>query len=236
MILGTPHMLGTETNTSINVILNDTQLTRVSETKFLGVIIDECLTWKSHIDCVAKTISRNIGVMNKLKYCIPSRILHTLYCSLILPYLSYGIIIWGDTCKTYLSKLEKLQKWAIRTISKAHYRSHTQPLFAKNKILKVSDMHSLDLGVFMYKNSTNDLPQLFSHYFTKRSDVHKYPTRFANNLNLSNNKKSFSDHGVRRKGPLLWNSLTKKIRDSSSVKHFRCQLKRSLLNKYENCN
>ena len=40
-----------------------------SKSKFLGVLIDDCLTWKNHIDCVSKTISRNIGVMNKLKGC-----------------------------------------------------------------------------------------------------------------------------------------------------------------------
>ena len=77
------------------------------------------------------------------------RILHTLYCTFILPYINYGILIWGNTCKTYLDKLIKLQKWAIRTISKSHYRSHTRPLFAKYNILNVNDMYSLELGVFM---------------------------------------------------------------------------------------
>ena len=47
--------------------------------------------------------------MNKLKYVIPGRILKTLYCTLIQPYLSYGILIWGSTCKSYLDKLVKLQ-------------------------------------------------------------------------------------------------------------------------------
>ena len=47
----------------------------------------------------------NIGVMNKLKYAIPGRILKTLYCTLIQPYLSYGILFWGSTCKLYLNKL-----------------------------------------------------------------------------------------------------------------------------------
>ena len=62
MILGTPHMTSRKTSDNSNIVLNDTIL----ETKFLGVLIDECLTWKNHIDCISKTISRNIGVMNKL--------------------------------------------------------------------------------------------------------------------------------------------------------------------------
>ena len=121
MILGTPHMTLTKIREDFNVTLNNTTLERVKFTKFLGVLIDECLTWKNHIDCISKTVSRNIGVMNKLKHSIPARILHSLYCTLILPYLSYGILIWGKTCKSYLDKLIKLQKWAIRTISNSHY-------------------------------------------------------------------------------------------------------------------
>ena len=140
MILGTPHMTSVKVRKDLNVSLNNTTLERVRFTKFLGVLIDECLTWKQHIDCVSKTISRNIGVMNKLKYSIPGRILHTLYCTLITPYLNYGILIWGSTCKSYLDKLIKLQKWAVRTITNSQYRSHTGPLFAKSNLLNVTDM------------------------------------------------------------------------------------------------
>ena len=91
----------------MNVSLDNTVLERVEHTKFLGVLVDDCLTWKKYIDCVPKTIARNIGVMNKLKHFIPSRILHTLYCTLILP---YGILIWGNTCKSYLDKIVKTSK------------------------------------------------------------------------------------------------------------------------------
>ena len=138
MILGTPHMTSTKAREDLNVILDNTALERVKFTKFLGVLIDECLTWKNHINCISKTISRNIGVMNKLKHYIPYRILHTLYCTLISPYLNYGILIWGNTCKSYLDKLVKLQKWAIRVASNSHYRCHTGPLFAKYKFLTVT--------------------------------------------------------------------------------------------------
>ena len=153
MILGTLHTTSVKVRKDLNVSLNNTTRERVRFTKFLGVLIDECLTWKQHIDCVSKTISRNIDVMNKLKYSIPGRILHTLYCTLITPYLNYGILIWGSTCRSYLDKLIKLQKWAIRTITNSRYRSHTGPLFAKSNLLNVTDMYTLDVGVFMYKSS-----------------------------------------------------------------------------------
>ena len=73
----------------LGVISDDTVLERVKYTNLLDVLIDECLTWKCHIDCISKTLSRNISVMNRLKHLIPDCILHTIYCTLILPYLNY---------------------------------------------------------------------------------------------------------------------------------------------------
>ena len=233
MILGTPYMTSTKTREDLKVSLDNTVLKRVKFTKFLGVLIDECLTWKNHIDCISKTISRNIGVMNKLKHYIPYRILHTLYCTLISPYLNYGILIWGNTCKSYLDKLVKLQKWALRTITNSHYRSHTGPLFAECNILTVTDMYNLELGVFMYRFSIGDLPVAFKNYFSKRSDIHDYPTRHGNDLNLTNNKKLFSDQTIRTRGPILWNLLPTTVKDSKSAKHFRTHFKAKLIQTYE---
>ena len=65
------------------------------------------------------------------------------------------------------------------------------------------------------------LPSSFTNYFTKRSDIHNYLTRHGNNLNLTKNKKTFSDHSVRTSGPRLWNALENSLKTLKSVKHFR---------------
>ena len=173
--------------------------------------------------------------MNKLKHFVPDRVLRTLYCTLIRPYLSYGILLWGVTCESYLDKLVKLQKWAIRTITNSHYRSHTGPLFSKTKILTVKDMYILELGVFMFKHTSNELPNVFNDFFKKRSDIHSYPTRQANDLNTTNNKKRFPDRAVRSAGPVLWNSIeiSDDLKSANSSKHFRKLYKDSLISKYE---
>ena len=240
MVLGTPHMTSKnknaiidDVNVSANIILDETALERVDSTKFLGVLIDECLTWKCHINCIAKTMSKNIGVMNKLKYFVPDRILYSLYCTLILPYLNYGILIWGNTCKSYLNKIVKLQKWAIRTVANSHYRSHTAPLLAKYNILTITDSYKLELGVFMYKYNINELPNSFNCFFTKRSKIHNYQTRNADNFHLAKNNKVFTDNGVRTTGPILWNSIQNSIKTANSVKHFRTIYKSNLISNYD---
>ena len=61
----------------LNIKLDSVSLNRVRSTKFLGVIIDENLTWKNHIDAISKTISRNTGVLTKLKHFVPENILYS---------------------------------------------------------------------------------------------------------------------------------------------------------------
>ena len=100
-------------------------------------------------------------MLTKLKHFVPENILHSLYCTLILPYINYGVLIWGNTSKIYLDKIFKLQKWAIRTISNSHYRSHTGPLFSKFNVLNVHDTFKLNLGIFIYKHHSNQLPPIF---------------------------------------------------------------------------
>ena len=142
------------------------------------------------------------------------------------------MLIWGNTCKTYLDKIFKLQKWAIRTISNSHYRSHTGPLFSKLNILNVHDTFKLNLGIFMYRHHSNQLPPIFSTYFTKHVQTHNYPTRNAQDYSINKTKKMFSDCAIRNCGPTFWNSLDKTLKHCKTTKHFRNQLKSILLSEY----
>ena len=132
-----------------DIIFDDTPLECVSEIKFLGITVDNKFSWKPHVLNICKTVSRNIGIIKRLKNCLPVTSLLMLYSSLILPYLNYGILAWGNTHNSLLDKISKLQKKSLRTISNTPPRSHTDPLFLKYRILKVKDLYSFQLGQFM---------------------------------------------------------------------------------------
>ena len=162
--------------------------------------------------------------------------MHSLYCTLILPYVNYSIIVWGNTYHSYIEKIFKLQKWAVRTFSNSHYRSHSAPLFQSLNILNIYDTYKLEVGVFMFRNFTNQLPNGFHDSVSKQDECHKYLTRNANDYNLTRNKKVFSDQTVRTSGPILWNLLHQtgapNLKMSKTVKHFRNQLKNYLISQY----
>ena len=93
-----------------NVYINENIINLVDSSKFLGFIIDNKLSWKEHNLHLSKTLSRNIGIINKLKMSFPKYILKSLYSTLILPYLNYGILAWGNSFNYQLDKLLILQK------------------------------------------------------------------------------------------------------------------------------
>ena len=77
------------------VMINNVCIEKTDCLKFLGLVIDSGLTWKNHIDYLCKTISRNIGVINRIKHFVPPDILFSLYNTLVVTYLNYGILAWG---------------------------------------------------------------------------------------------------------------------------------------------
>ena len=92
------------------ILLNQIPITRVNSTKFLGLYIDDHLTWNTHLTHLKKLISRNTGVIYKLKSIFPKRILLMLYSTLILPHLNYGILAWGSSAKNQIDKILLTQK------------------------------------------------------------------------------------------------------------------------------
>ena len=82
---------------------------------FLGITINKHLNWSNHIDKLSAKICKTIGVLNSLKHVLPNNIKRTIYNSLIVCHLNYGILLWGSQLKID-DKLHKLQKKAVRIL------------------------------------------------------------------------------------------------------------------------
>ena len=63
--------------------------------RYLGIIIDNNLFWKHHIDHIAIKMSRTVGLICKLRRFLPRHTLLTIYRSVVAPYLTYGLTAWG---------------------------------------------------------------------------------------------------------------------------------------------
>ena len=146
--------------TPLNLSIDDIPIDSVDEFNYLGIILHERLTWKNHINMVTNKIAKVSGILNRLKHIFPQNVLISLYHTLIISQINYGMLLWGSDIRS----VEKYQKKAIRNITNSHILAHTEPLLKDLGLLKVGDIFKLRLLKFYYKLMNNELPSYFVTY------------------------------------------------------------------------
>ena len=152
-------------------------LERKNFVKYLGVLIDNNLSWKHHIDYIALKISKTIGIISRLRHFIPTSILLDIYRSLIHPYISFGLSVWGQTTKTNLKRILVLQKRVLRLIFFVNKREHAIPLFVRANILPVDMLYYKSMSILMHDINCTTAPSKLLDLFTRADSVHSYNTR-----------------------------------------------------------
>ena len=133
------------------IMINDIQIERVKEAKFLGIIIEENLCWKNHMKHISLKLAKSIGILNMARKIFDKRTLINLYYAFIYPLLLYGNTIWGNAPTSTLWPVFKLQKIALRIINNAHKRERPNNLCISSNILKLQDLYELTVGSLMQK-------------------------------------------------------------------------------------
>ena len=113
----------------------------------------------------ANKLFKSIGIIHKSRFFISTHSLRTLYNSMILPYLYYCNLARAGTYKSNLQRIVTLQKRALRIVSNSTYIAHTGPIFKELKLLKFHDIHSFQLGTFMFSFKNSTLPSKFNNFF-----------------------------------------------------------------------
>ena len=119
----------------LNLRISNDNIEHVNEFNFLGLHLNSKLNWDTHINIIEKRISRAVGIIKKLPLIFPKTILLSIYNALILPHINYCLLSWGSGIEAKGIFLQ--QKRAIRAISSAGYKAHTEPLFKIYNILKI---------------------------------------------------------------------------------------------------
>ena len=171
---------------------------RVEKCKFLGVYINQNLSWDDQINHVLMQVSKSCGTLYRVRLQVPRKILKQVYMALVQPYLNYCISLWGfSTSSCVMSKIFVLQKKCIRIISGKTTKEngifkHTKPLFKNLNILTVYNLYvyftaSELVKILNFKSSPKFLkclfvlsehsgrciyPKFHLEYFKSRSFVH----------------------------------------------------------------
>ena len=211
-----------KTHANDQIILGGEYIKYDDECVFLGVRMDNRLNFSSHINYVVNKLSKNTGIFYRIKDNMPKQARINYYYSLIFPYLTYNVVVWGGTYKNHLYPVIRQQKRIIRLIADAEYLAHTNPIFLKFEILKFEDIYKFFLSVYMFKARQQGL----------FSTSHNLNTRNHNLASTQFHRLSSSQHSVSFSGPKIWNSLPSYIRNINSLPSFKHKLKQYFINQY----
>ena len=156
-----------KTKIKIELKINNEIISEKEFTKYLGIFIDNKISWPQHIHHVNLKISKGIGILCKLRHLVSRHMLHSLYFTFIQPHIDYGLVNWGCASSTNLEATRKNIKKVIRIISFQNKDSHTQPLFEKLKSFDFDKFYEFIIGKFMWKLSDSMLPDSINLLFSK---------------------------------------------------------------------
>lgn len=130
---------------SCNASCSCPNIDRVDEIKYLGVIIDETLTFKSHIHTIANRLRNLTYIFKSIRHIGDRATLKTVYFALCHSVISYCIVSWGGAARTNLIELERAQRGILKVAAFLPYRFPTTDLYNIWDILTVRQTFVLQI-------------------------------------------------------------------------------------------
>ena len=209
------------------VKMRNVEINLVNNFKFLGIIIDSNLSFSSHYQNICNKTSRSSSVLSKLGSYVPQPFLRKLYQTMIYPHLNYGIEIWGNSCKTGIKRLQRIQNKCIKIISSTNTCEPSD--YASLKLMSFKHIHEYFSLIRFFKYYKLNESLNFKTKIENHQTNHSYNTRhsMARNLNcpnlrLSKLKTSFLYNSIK-----FWNKIPSDIKSAQNLNLFKKYLKES---------
>ena len=216
----------------ISVKINKTPLEKCAKYKYLGIVIDEKLNWKDHIEYICKKVSKACGALAKMRHCASVELLRDIYYALFYSYVRYGITIWGNASEIVLSPLQTLLHRAARIMTFAPFgRIDILPLLNYLEILDIKDIFLLETAKLIFKVKNDMIPIPLRNYFEVRTtNNHRYNLRRRQEIiQPMIYRTTYALKSLQYKSPYIWNEIPQNLQECETLTKFKKQLKAHLL-------
>ena len=225
MIIGHKRQL-TRIQNPIRLDISGEELKRVHEVKYLGVSVDESLSWTAQYKKLKSKLKSGLSSIRKLKNILPQTKLDQVYRALLESHLRYCNEIWGSLSNTKLDHLQRLQNRARTLIESSRLKDGW-----RCTRLSVSSLIQYDRAIMIYK-ITNDLcPDSLKGRFSTRSQLSNYRLRNSLDIDVPRQNLEFSKRSFYYSAAKVWNEIPPNIRQSPTIYTFKKKLKDFLLNR-----
>ena len=174
-----------KTNQDINIFYGDSILKQQRHFKYLGVVVDESLSWNNHVSYVASRVYPKLKLLGRISSFLSPEILLKIYKTTNLPIWNYGCIVWGFCSKKNSDFLERLQNKAMQIILRTNHLACTQSMRERLGLLTLSNRRRYLRLQLVYK-IVNDYhcPRQLQGYFALRSELRRKTPRDSWELHL----------------------------------------------------
>ena len=223
MVIGSRqrHATFSETN-DLNVFVDNEKIKKVQSTKSLGLTIDEHLTWKNHINNIAKKISSGISALKRVRPFINRETAVKAYRGLVEPYFTYCSPVWDGIGLKLGEKLQKLQNRAARVMTRSSYEVSSASLLSELGWSVLGKSRMKQKAILMYKVNNNCAPQYLQQLFTPKVSNHDLRNSL-NKLSVPKPRTDYLKRSFSYSGASLWNSLSEQLR-SAPLNSFKVEL------------
>lgn len=202
---------------NVSLSINSYPLTRVYSTKFLGVIIDSNLNWKSHISYVNSKLSKCVSILFKVNSILNEHSLRLLYYTLFYPHITYCVEIWGTAYSSSINSIIVNQKKAVRAIFRVSRFTPSAPLFHRLNILRFDQLVKFKISIFLFKVLHNQLPVQIQQRYSMYAEIRRHSPVFKHVYCRTKLKSQC----ISICGPKIFNSLPIAVKFSTSISLFK---------------
>ena len=205
-----------------DVRINGHSIDRVRTHRYLGVEIDDTLTWHSQIDQIVKKVSAGLAILRRARALVPRDTLINMYNALVVPYFDYCSPVWGCIGKCQSERLQKLQNRAARIITNSDYMTPSSCLLHDLGWDTLEKRRTKQLAITMYNVVNEHFPLGLHELFQTTSQVHTYNLReSAHNLFIPRPLSEAGKRSLHYRGAILWNSLSIISKTQTTVNGFK---------------
>ena len=130
--------------------INKRNIKQITEFRYLGVILDNKLSWKQHISFLQTKLSQASGMFYKNRTFLPLHALKLIYNSLVDSYLRCGIVAWGTAAKYHKDKLQTLQNKIVKSMLWPRQKESLGLFYKDLKLLNIEDLFILETAKLMH--------------------------------------------------------------------------------------
>lgn len=223
MIIASKHKLNNVDDNHI-VKINDINLDRVKEMKYLGVIIDENLNLKKHANYIMNKMSKKVSFLYRIGNSLSMFTKILIYKAIIAPHIDFCSSILFNLNQNQIQQLQKIQNRAMRIILKCNRYTPIRTMLDVLNLMNINQRIVYRTLIIIYKIKNKMLPSYLFNEMKYVNDIHDYSTRNANNFFIDTFNRASTEKSVLSKGLKLYNNLPVPIKNSQNLNSFKKML------------